>query len=530
MISENSSTLRSVVLVDDEADFLHVLERRLQKHRAELNPSNTVEIKAYTDPVEALVNLPADGICVTVLDYRLRESKGTEWLPKFLKAGIGPVVVMTNDNDAKTAAETFRNGAADFIAKSEIATDDRRLERAIREAAQRYRLEERNTSLTRQLKLLNAELEQKNRRLKDLTETAHRFVDDVAHDFRNPLTVIQQYAAIITDGISGPVTDNQRGHLEVISEATRELSEMVDDFLDSSKLRARVLSMRREEHAVAELFASVDTMLKVRCEAKGIRIEQTIADGIGTFFGDLSKAGRVLSNLAVNAIKVSPADSALQLWAKQTESGDIRIGVTDHGPGMAKEEQQVIFERFKQLDEPVLTDTKGFGLGLSIVKQLTWLNLGEVEVASEPGKGSTFSFTIPVFNLERIIERYLENIQTLEETGDFWLLQISSRGRVGPDADTADLFRLISSFCYPMDLVWTDLEGQMVKAVGVSQDAQAWANRLQKAIDAVPLQDNKQRGIDLQIKKNGPWSRGTEQTDLAKTFLECLSTGRCYVG
>lgn len=526
MTSENSSSLKSVVLVDDDADFLHVLEHRLRKHCAELNPANTVEIKGFTDPVEALVNMPAQGICVVLLDYRLRESKGTEWLPKFLKAGVGPVIVLTNDTDAKTASETFRNGAMDFIAKSEIATEERRLESAIRDAAQRHRLEERNTLLTRELKLLNLELEQKNRRLKDLTETAHRFVDDVAHDFRNPLTVIQQYASIITDGISGPVNDGQRGHLEVISEATRELSEMVDDFLDSSKLRARVLSMRREAHTVAELFSSVEATLKVRCEPKRIRIEQTIPEGIKTFFGDLSKAGRVLTNLAVNAIKVSPADGILKLWAKETDSGDICIGVTDQGPGMEPAEQQIIFERFRQLNEPQ-EDAKGFGLGLSIVKQLTWMNLGDVQVVSERHKGSTFSFTLPGFDLPRILDRYLESVQSLEQSGDFWLLQISPKTS---GANVEELFRLVSSFCYPMDLVWADMEGQIVKAVGVSQDAEAWGNRLRKAIDSMSQQEGKEFAFELDIKSNGPWSRETDRITMAKTFFECLSTGRCYVG
>jgi hypothetical protein len=527
MNSENTLSLRSVVLVDDDVDFLHVLQHRLQKHRAELNPSNTVEIRSFADPIEALVNLPAQEICVVVLDYRLRDSKGTEWLPKFLKAGLGPVIVLTNDNDAKTAAEIFRNGATDFIGKSEVATEDRRLEWAIREAAQRYRLEERNTSLTRQLKLLNLELEQKNRRLKDLTETAHRFVDDVAHDFRNPLTVIQQYAAIITEGISGPVNDGQRGHLDVISEATRELSEMVDDFLDSSKLRARVLSMRREEHTVSELFASVEATLKVRSEAKRLRIEQVIPETIATFFGDHSKAGRVLTNLAVNAIKVSPLEGQLKLWAKEEENGDIRIGVTDEGPGMEAAEQKIIFERFRQLDEPVLADAKGFGLGLSIVKQLTWLNLGEVEVESEPHRGSTFSFTLPRFDLRRIIDRYLQNIQSFEERGEFWLLQLCSRG---DEPNVSELFRLISSFCYPMDLVWADIEGQMVKAIGVSQDPEAWGNRLRNEISAMSLRDDKKNAFELEIKKSGPWSRGTERAVMAKTLFECLCTGRCYVG
>src|ERR1700683_4084671 len=252
MTTSDSTVVRSIVLVDDDADFLHVVKRNLQAQRAEYAPTGPVEIHTYTDPVEALVNLPAEGVCVVVLDFSMTGSTGLDWLPKVLKAGLGPVILLTSNNDAKVAADGFRAGAADFIAKGDLLSDEKRLARAIREAVHHYRLEERNSLLTRQLKLVNIELEAKNKRLHELTETAHQFVDDVAHDFRTPLTVIQQYASLVSDGLAGPVSDTQRGHLGVVAEATQDLSEMVDDFLDSSKLRARALSIYRHSNSPVE--------------------------------------------------------------------------------------------------------------------------------------------------------------------------------------------------------------------------------------------------------------------------------------
>jgi signal transduction histidine kinase len=326
-----------------------VLKRRLQSQRSEFAPTGPLEITSYNDPVEALVNLPVDPICVTMIDYSMPGCTGLDWLPKLVKAGVGPVILLTNQNDVNVTAAAFRAGASDYLAKADVIADDPRLGRAIREAVHRYRLETRNNTLTRELKLVNAELESKNKHLSELTETAHQFVDDVAHDLRTPLTVIEQYASIIADGMSGSVTDAQRNQLGIITSASHEMADMVDDFLDSSKLKAGSLSVDRESHTVQELLDSVAPMLQVRAGPKGISIDQSVAKGIPTFFGDLSKAGRVLTNLAVNAIKVTPQGRPLKVWAKTAKTGDVQVGVTDEGPGMRPEDLEVIFELFKQL-------------------------------------------------------------------------------------------------------------------------------------------------------------------------------------
>lgn len=526
MTSIDSTVVRSVVLIDDDADFLHVMQRRLQAERSEYSQTGPVEIRLFTDPVEALVNLPAEGICVVILDYQMPESTGLDWLPKLLKVGLGPVILLTNQNDAKVAADAFRAGAADYIAKSDVTADDKRLGRAIREAVHRYRLEVRNASLTRQLKLLNVELEAKNKRLGELTETAHQFVDDVAHDFRTPLTVIQQYASIVAEGLGGPVTDRQREHLEVVADATRDLSEMVDDFLDSSKLRARALSVDRQCHTAQELWESIEPMLEVRARPKQISVEKTIADNLMPFFGDLSKVNRVFTNLIVNAIKVTPNGRTLRLWARPSEVGDVLIGVTDEGPGLKPEDLKLIFDRFKQLNETSSAETKGFGLGLSIVKQLAWLNLGKIEVQSEVGKGSSFAFTLPAFDLRRIIACYLENIKALEEPESLWMLHISARnGTLEPQM----LRRLVSSFSYPMDLVLLDVDTQTVDVVGVSRDADAWANRLRGAIEKFNRSIGQQTSADLEIKTAGPWLRDVDTGALSESLLESLSIRSCHV-
>lgn len=521
MANNDPNTISTIVMIDDDADFLHVMQRRLQSQRAELAASGTLDVRTFTDPVEALVNLPAEGICVIIVDYNMQSTTGLDWLPRFIKAGVGPVIMLTNLNDAKVAAEAFRTGAADFIAKGDVMADDSRIARAIRDAVHHYRLEERNALLTRQLKLMNIELEAKNKRLRELTETAHQFVDDVAHDFRTPLTVIQQYASIVAEGIGGPVTSRQREHLGTISEATRDLSEMVDDFLDSSKLRARSLSLDRSPHTAEEVLGSLNSTLDVRATPKQLTIEQSIEPGMPSIFADLSKSVRVLTNLVVNAIKVTPAGRTLRLFAKPTESGDVSIGVTDQGPGLAPDDLKIIFNRFQQLDDSQSSDSKGFGLGLSIVKQLTWLNLGKVEVQSELGVGSTFSFTVPALDERRILACYFDSIQSLEDAGDLWMLQIRTRNE---SLDATQLRRLISTSCYPMDLIFQDAGEHLLHLLGVSRDPEAWADRLRDSIARFGRSVGQRDILEVSIKAQGPWSRDMERSKLSDALIECTAT------
>ena len=201
-----------------------------------------MDIKTYNDAVEAVVNLPIEPICVIIIDYSMPGCTGLDFIPKLVAAHVGPVLLLTNQNDANVTAAAFRAGAANYLAKADAVADNGQLAHAIREAVHRYRLEARNAALTRELKLVNVELEAKNKHLSELTNTAHQFVDDVAHDLRTPLTVIGQFTSIIADGIGGPVTERQQTHLSTIATASHEMAEMIDDFLDSSKLKARALS------------------------------------------------------------------------------------------------------------------------------------------------------------------------------------------------------------------------------------------------------------------------------------------------
>lgn len=323
----------------------------------------------------------------------------------------------------------------------------------------------------------NRALEKKNEKLTELTETAHRFVDNVAHDFRTPLTVVKEFSSIIADGLGGPVTSTQAEYLEFITTATRDLAQMVDDFLDSSKLRAHVLRVDRRPIQVHEIFDGARPMLQARAASKKIQLVENMPTDLVPVFADMEKVERVIANLTINAIKFSSTSSEIKLWATETDTGDVRIGITDHGPGLAPDDLAVIFERFKQVGDVQRASTKGFGLGLNIAKELIWLNLGTVHVESKWGCGSTFSFTLPPCDRSAILNCYFHRLAELDEPPEN--ITVFRIHATEPGADLEEVRLFFASMCYSMDLVLPEPDNESVIVIGSTNEPEKWIKRLQ---------------------------------------------------
>jgi hypothetical protein len=137
-----------------------------------------------------------------------------------------------------------------------------------------------------------------------------------------------------------------------------------------------------------------------------------IEPDLPTIYCDPEKAGRVLINLSINAIKFCGQPGHVRIsCVRDPDSSGVVVGVTDNGPGISPENQRSLFRRFKQLGQSVRSSTKGFGLGLSIAKELAEANLGEIRIQSELGRGSTFSFTLPAADPLEVMRRYLHRIR-----------------------------------------------------------------------------------------------------------------------
>jgi len=464
-----------ILIVDDNPDDVMLYERIL-KHDPDAD-YHLSSVEMGEDGVEQYRLIQPDAV---LLDYNLPDLDGIEFMRKLVEesgSNCHPVVMLTGQGNEAVAVEAMKCGVRDYLIKGDITPES--LRRSVINVIEKVLLERKNHDLANQLNLVNDSLKVKNRKLSELTETAHRFVDNVAHDFRTPLTVIKEFSSIIADGLGGPVTDQQNEYLQFIITATRDLAQMVDDFLDSSKLKAGVLRVNRGPHKVDQLFKSVNSILTTRAAIKKIRLVEELQSDLPMMFVDAEKLERVIINLVINAIKFSPEGTQITLWAKATECGGIEIGITDQGPGLSQEDVAVIFDRFKQVGDIQRASTKGFGLGLNIAKELAWLNLGTINIQSKQGEGSTFSIMLPVNEPSNILRRYFARFDELIEPPlNMAVLQVK------PDQSEAaleEICQFLTKICYPMDLVLKADDMGSVFVFGSTTEPELWIEKIQKA-------------------------------------------------
>jgi hypothetical protein len=412
-----------VLLIDDDPVDADLTERALSKFGA-----TGFEVARAASLAEAESRLRDAQFDVALLDLGLPGCQRDETLGRFRVASGEklPVVILTGLADESTALAALDRGAQDYLSKDDVTPQ--LLSRTIRYALQRHQLVD-------QIESANEELERKNQRLSQLYNTAQQFVENVSHEFRTPLTVIREFSSIIRDGLDGPVTPTQIEHLEKILHRTDDLALMVDDMLDISKLEAGLMGAWRRPSGVVDMLESVRGFLHSRAATKSISLDMTADASLPQVYCDDEKARRVLINLAVNAIKFTPDGGNVRLWATADhDATDVTIGVTDTGPGISRENLAIIFDRFQQVDAGLTASVKGFGLGLNIAKELVTLNLGQMAVASEVGRGTTFSFTLPINAPRAIFQRYLDRLESLEvDAANVSLLIVET----GPDNDSA---------------------------------------------------------------------------------------------
>ncbi|HYW78193.1 MAG TPA: response regulator, partial [Thermoguttaceae bacterium] len=405
-----------VLLVEDDFDHAEFIKRALEGAGL-----TTFELEHVESLAAAKAALETNDFEAVLLDLGLPDASGFEALREVRSQSPDvPIVVLTSNSDPSAGVEAAEHGAQDYMFKGEITLHT--LERILRYAVGR---QEMYLQLHRANKLLdqkNAEmqdanrlLDQKNIRLAQLYETAQQFVDNVSHEFRTPLTVIKEFVTLTRDGLGGAVTRQQCEFLDIANDRVDDLAIMVDDMLDVSKLEAGVLSVWRRKSRIEDIVAHVCQPLQRKAAIKNVALDVVLGDDLPIVFCDPEKVSRVVINLVTNAIKFCGDGGRVTLLARPgTDGSEVIVEISDNGPGIAKEDVKLIFDRFRQVENAARSSQKGFGLGLGIAKELVHLNLGTIGIASELGRGSTFSFSVPVFDPAEVIDRYLHRLQQID--------------------------------------------------------------------------------------------------------------------
>jgi len=217
-------------------------------------------------------------------------------------------------------------------------------------------------------------------------------VADVAHELRTPLSNIKGYLEAVRDGVIKPDVDTIRN----LDEEATLLSRLVDDLQELSLAEAGELKLLCQAEDIAELINQTVTTVQAKAVVRGVSISTEMPDKLPLVNIDTHRIGQVLRNLLENAVTHTATGGAITVTAAQ-QGNWMEVSVVDTGEGIPAEELPFIFERFYRVDKSRTRATGGSGLGLTIAKRLVEAHGGKIKVQSEVGKGSRFSFTVPVF-------------------------------------------------------------------------------------------------------------------------------------
>jgi signal transduction histidine kinase len=371
----------NVLLIEDNPGDADLVRLRLVESAL---PVNVHCVNRLSD---GLASLSRETPSVVLLDLNLPDSRGSETFRRGLEhAPNVPVVVLSGQDDEALAIKAVHQGVQDYLIKGNISS--KLLERAIRYAVERQGL------------LRALDMSQKQR-----LEFKNRFLSHVSHELRTPLTCIHQYVTLLLDGLAGPMAPEQSDHLKTVLKSVNQLHAMIRDLLEATRAETGKLRVETRCIALGELVQQAVAMLRPTADEKKISLEIVLDQHLPLLHADPDRVLEVLINLVDNAIKFTPPAGSVLVRASMVEAdrGSVYISVNDTGRGIGAEAKAQIFERLYQDPDSVDNNRSGLGLGLFICREIVRLHEGRIWVTSEPGQGSTFTFTLPIFSLAKLL-------------------------------------------------------------------------------------------------------------------------------
>ncbi len=231
--------------------------------------------------------------------------------------------------------------------------------------------------------------------LKSLDRLKQDLIANVSHDLRTPLAILRGYAETLSMKKS-TVSDRELDrYLNTIMDSSTRLSNLVNQLFEYSKLESNEIKINKESFFIAELVNDMLSKYQILAKQKDIQIELDVPKEMPLVWADIALVERVIQNLIDNALKFTQEGGKIKI-ALIERSTEVEIIISDNGPGIPLENQSEIFERY-QKGAAKSTNNKGHGLGLAIVKRILEFHQTNIKLKSQPGKGTTFWFTLPVF-------------------------------------------------------------------------------------------------------------------------------------
>ena len=334
------------------------------------------------------------------VEIRTRPGIGTEVLLKKILPPRAPVIARTDL--ARIATElTTRTPAGAY---EELQEQNRELVRALAELRERQddllRLNRELEDTNRGVVALYAELDEKADHLRRADEMKSKFLSNMSHEFRTPLSSVRALSRLLLDRVDGELGIEQEKQVSLIAKAADDLTSLVDDLLDLAKIEAGKIDVRPIEFSAANLFSALRGMLRPLLPGENLKLVFDEPPESLVLVTDEGKVSQILRNLISNALKFTE-HGEVRVYAEVCGDGRlVRFGVDDTGIGISTEDQVRIFEEFIQVPNRLQGRVKGTGLGLPLCRRLAHLLGGDVQVQSELGSGSKFTATIPMHYVE----------------------------------------------------------------------------------------------------------------------------------
>jgi sigma-B regulation protein RsbU (phosphoserine phosphatase) len=382
-----------VLLIEDNPGDADLVRLRLVEGMSE------VHVNCVPRLSDALACLEAETPSLVLLDLNLPDSHGAETFRRIMqKAPNVPVVILSGQDDEALAIKAVHMGVQDYLIKGEITS--KHLERALRYAVERQ-------GLLRSLEMAR----------KQQLEFKNQFLSHVSHELRTPLTCIHQYVTLLLDGLAGPISPDQTDYLKTVLKSVNQLHAMIRDLLEATRADSGKLRVEQRCIDIGELIHQAIAMMRPTAAERHVGLEAGLDPAIPLVYADPDRALEVLINLIDNAIKFTPPDGSVVAKASmvETDPSAVYVSVIDSGRGIPAESLPQVFERLYQDPEAVDGNRAGLGLGLYIAKEIVALHGGRMWVASETGSGSTFSFTLPIYSLAKLLSPMITHQGRLRE-------------------------------------------------------------------------------------------------------------------
>jgi two-component system sensor histidine kinase/response regulator len=466
-----------VLIVDDERHNRELLEVMLTPEGFHLETASSGE--------EALAMIAQRAPDLILLDVMMPGMDGYEVAAK-IKGNHAtesiPVIMVTALDDRNARMLGLNAGAEDFLSKpvdrAELCVRVRNLLRL--KAYGAYQL-----------------------RFKD------EFLSHVSHELRSPLTAIKQFTTILLGGLAGELNNEQREYQKIVLKNIRQLQSMIDDLLEVTRLETGKLTVEPESVFVANAVIDAFNTLQVTALAKGVRLSYDLPPDLPAANADPTRLRQILIILIENAIKFTPDAGLVRVEVRlaRQHPDSLLFEVSDTGCGIDPEITDRIFERHFQVTEHIQSSRKGLGLGLYICKELVNRQGGQIWVERRPAGGTTFSFTLPVFSLNKSLAPLLKNNRWPSESVALVMVE-TCFPNAWPSADSheawSDEARSVLQRCLLPDLdvllpTSSSAAGELffVAVFADERGASVLANRIRQQFELLPRL--KQTGLTLSV-------------------------------